>query len=202
MLTAAQTAGASPATAASLALALAGDPYQWAAPAGSLGETFPRWALGNGWGPTSGVLNLSAVSLTAGEPISEITIAAASSASGQSHWWLGIWGQGLTPAALSADQLTASFPANQAITLNIASTGSGSVSAWTPVRTGLHYIGFAMVASGMPNLLGPASNTNVVITGLSPSLGGASTTGLSGLPSFGAAAIAPTTSQIFYAYVS
>jgi len=197
-LTAAQ-AGASP---ASVAAALAGDPYQWAAPTGSLAETFPRWAIGGAWGPTSGVLNLSAIGLTAGEPISEITIAAGSAASGQSHWWLGIWGMGLTPAALSADQLTASFPANQAITLNIASMASGSASTWTPSRTGLHYIGFAMVASGMPNLIGPVSNSNVVITGLNPSLGGASTTGLTGLPGFGSAAITPTTSQLFYAYVS
>jgi hypothetical protein len=200
-LTAAQ-AGASPATAASLAAALAADPFAWSLPHGAIAQTFPRHMIGNGWGVASGDLNVTAINLVQGVTIHDIAVASASAAVTPTHWWYMLLDQNLGPLAQTSDQTTAAFAANTAPALAIASTADGSATSFTPTYTGLHFVGFMMAAATPVSLCGIGNGSNVPLTGVTPSLGGQSTTGLTTPPGFAAAGITPTTAAVFYAYVS
>lgn len=168
---------------------------------GTLAETCPRYIAGtSSTAGTSGTLYLSAIYLTAGQIISNITIASGATAfTTPTNCFFALYSSLPSAPALlaqSANQTTTAWAANQIKTLAMT----------TPYRvptSGIYYIGVMVTATTMGTFNGPPALTNTAQAGAAPILFAASSTGLTtALPNPAAAISLNATAARFYAAVS
>ena len=166
---------------------------------GTLAETMQRETCPevNTAAPTaSGALFLQAIYLQAGQIVSNITMASATTAAGTpTHYWFALYSGGTSPALLasSADQTSTAWAANTVKTLAMT----------TPYRvptSGLYYIGVAMVATTVCTLKGGTARTGGQLASAAPIIAGASSTGITtALPNPAASITANSTASIYAA---
>jgi hypothetical protein len=164
---------------------------------GTLSESMPREICPevNTTVAVSGALNMQAIYLTAGQLISNITLASATTAAGTpTNYFFALYDGNRNLLAQSANQTTTAWPANTIKTLAMT----------TPYRvqvSGVYYIGYFMTATTVVTLKGGTARTGGQLAATSPILYGTSTTGLTtALPNPAAALTSQTVS--IYAAVS
>lgn len=172
-------------------------------PTAALFETFPRQyvnvttaAIGS-----TGVLFMNAVFIPAGVTIGHISFFGGGAASVPSHWWFNLCDNNFNQLAATADQTSTAWGANTQQTLAIATTAQGPQSTFTTAYTGLHYIGIMMTANTIVTIAGITS-AQQILTGVAPTLGGASTASLTTVPTFPTTfSTPPGSTRLHYAYV-
>lgn len=110
---------------------------------------------------TTQVMLSTALYLEAGDPVTNLTFVSGATAAGTpTNWFFALYDDSATPALLaqSADQLTAAWAANTAVTLALA-----SVQRIT--RTGIYYAAVMVKATTVPTLAGAAAVENAVAAG-------------------------------------
>jgi hypothetical protein len=119
-----------------------------------IGETIPRWAATNVLTLGSSVLRTTAIYLTAGQVVKNITFTTYSTAGASvTGTWAGLFTNAsstLTLVAATAQQGLSSLAANTVFTWPIATIASGSSSTYTVPSSGLYYVGICVTASTMP----------------------------------------------------
>src|SRR5438132_1569923 len=152
--------------------------------------------------PASGTLQVSAIWLPSGLVHNNIAVRSGTTgANGPTHWWFGLYGNGLGLLAATADQTSTAWAASTSKVLAIATIASGASASFTTIYSGLYYVGFLMTST--------VSNVSLVtvpslINGIGPVLGATSDTGLttpSAFPHTAASLVAATAAR-FYAYVN
>lgn len=162
---------------------------------GTLAETIPREICPevNTTAPASGTLAMMAIYLTAGQLISNITMASATTAAGTpTNYFFGLYDLNRNLLAQSANQTTTAWAANTVKTLAMT----------TPYRiptSGLYYIGYFMVATTVATLKGGTARTGGQLANTAPIIYGTSTTGLTTALPNPAAAITGTTASLYAA---
>jgi hypothetical protein len=138
---------------------------EWAlngSPSGMLRTNARRQELaGNLAALTTQVMLSTAIYLEAGDPVTNLTFVSGATAAGTpTNWWFALYDDSATPALLaqSADQLTAAWAANTAITLALS-----AVQRIT--RTGIYYAAVMVKATTVPTLAGLAAIENAVAAG-------------------------------------
>ena len=159
---------------------------------GTLAETIPREICPevNTTVAASGTLFMQAIYLTAGQLVSNITMASATTAAGTpTNYFFALY-SGATRSLLaqSANQTTTAWAANTVKTLAMT-------AAYRVPTSGLYYIGYFMTATTVATLKGGTARTGGQLAGAVPILNGISTTGLTtALPNPAAAITAGTVS--------
>jgi hypothetical protein len=152
---------------------------------------------------TSGTLYLVPIWLPSGTVVNSITFVAGSTnslASG-THQWFGLYDSSRVQLAVTTDDTTAAWNAQQAKTLNIATVAAGAASSFTTTYTGLHHLGLMVAAGTMVNI-GGGGASNPAIENATPGFGGTNTAQTSP-PAFPFTAAAPTIAgPLAYAYTS
>ena len=143
---------------------------------GTLAESIPRSLCveANSATPTaSGTLFMQAIYLTAGQTVSNISWASATTGAGTpTHWMFGLYSAGRALLATSADQLTAAWAANTIKTLAMT-------TPYLVPTSGIYYIGMFMAATTVITSKGNTAKTNGALAAAAPILHGAtSDTGL------------------------
>jgi len=162
---------------------------------GTLAETMPRETCPevNTTVAASGTLFMQAIYLKAGQLISNITLASATTAAGTpTNYFAALYDGSRNLLAQSANQTTTAWAANTVKTLAMT----------TPYRvqtSGLYYIGYFMTATTVATLKGGTAKTGGQLAGAAPILHGASTTGLTTALPNPAAAITGGTVSIYAA---
>lgn len=185
-----------------------GAEYGYTAPAsGILGatntfaETIPRQTVPetNTTMAASGVLNMQAIYLVAGQLVSNISISSATTAVGTpTHYWFALYsGSQSAPSqlALSADQTNSAWASNTYKTLAMT-------TAYRVPTSGVYYIGYAMVATTIPTIKGGAARTGGQLGAQAPAIYATSTTGITTTMPTTAAALTTGGTVSFYAAVS
>lgn len=179
-----------------------GAEYLYAAPpsanlglAGTIAETIPRHLCPeiNTTVAASGTLFLQAIYLVAGQLVSNITLASATTAAATpTNYFAALYDANRNLRALSANQTTAAWPANTVKSFAM-------VAPYRVPTSGLYYIGYMMTATTVATLKGGAAKTGGQLSSAAPALHGISTTGLTtGVPPI-AAAITGGTASIYAA---
>jgi len=141
----------------------------------------------------SGTLNMQLIYLTAGQLVSNITIASATTAAGTpTNYFFALYDINRNLLAQSANQTTNAWPANTVKTLAMT----------TPYRvpvSGPYYIGYFMTATTVATLKGGTARTGGQLANSAPIIYGTSTTGLTTSLPTTAAAITGTTASIYAA---
>lgn len=179
-----------------------GAPYTYTVPAkpnlgitGTLAETIPRQLCPevNTTAPASGTLAMMAIYLTAGQLVSNITIASATTAAGTpTNYFFALYDANRALRAQSANQTTTAWAANTVKTLAMT----------TPYRvptSGLYYIGYFMTATTVATIKGGTARTGGQLANTAPIIYGTSTTGLTTALPDPAAAITGTTASLYAA---
>lgn len=164
---------------------------------GTLAETIPRQICPevNTTAPASGTLGMQLIYLTAGQLISNITMASATTAAGTpTNYFFALYDGNRNLLAQSANQTTTAWPANTVKTLAMTSPYRVQVS-------GAYYIGYFMTATTVATLKGGTARTGGQLANTAPIIYGTSTTGLTTALPNPAAAITGTTASL-YASVS
>lgn len=178
-----------------------GPPSANLGPTNTLAETMARELCPevNTTMAASGTLNMQAIYLTAGQTISNITLASATTAAGTpTHYWFALYsGSQSAPALLasSADQTTTAWAANTVKTLAMS----------TPYKvptSGVYYIGYVMVATTVATIKGGTARTGGQLGAQSPAIYATSTTGITTALPNPAAALTTGGTVSFYAAVS
>lgn len=162
---------------------------------GTLAESMPREICPevNTTVAASGTLNMQAIYLTAGQLISNITLASATTAAGTpTNYFFALYDGNRNLLAQSANQTTTAWPANTVKTLAMTSPFRVQVS-------GLYYIGYFMTATTVATLKGGTARTGGQLANTAPIIFGTSTTGLTTALPNPAAAITGTTASIYAA---
>lgn len=165
------------------------------APAGAIAETFSRAGavMSNQGILSSARLHLHAIHLSAGTVISSASFMAGTTAAGTpTHQWFALYDSALGLIGQTGNDTSEAWTANTVKTLAFA-------TPLTTTYSGLHYLGILVTASTPPSLIGQANLA--VATGVAPTIGGHSTTGLVGTAPPTAATITATAPQP-WAYVS
>ena len=163
----------------------------------TLAETMPRETCPevNTTAGATGTLFMQAIYLKAGQLVSNITIASATTAIGTpTNQFYALYDANRNLLAQSANQTTTAWAANTVRTLAMT----------TPYRvptSGLYYIGLLQVATTIATIKGGTAKTGGQLAGAVPILHGTSTTGLTTALPNPAAAITVGTASI-YASVS
>lgn len=141
-------------------------------PTAALAQTYSRYLAISDVGTTATEWMLSAINLTTGTVVSNISFVTGNTGAGgaQTHWFYGLFDSGVNALAFTGDQLTAALAANTVKTLAVATVAGGAASSYTITANGVYYLGFYMAGSvttlvGPPGLRNPPEN-------LAPSLGG------------------------------
>lgn len=162
---------------------------------GTLAETMPRETCPevNTTAGASGTLFMQAIYLKAGQLVSNITIASATTAIGTpTNQFYALYDANRNLLAQSANQTTAAWAANTVRTLAMT----------TPYRvptSGLYYIGLLQVATTIATIKGGTAKTGGQLAAAVPILHGTSTTGLTTALPNPAAAITAGTASIYAA---
>ena len=170
-----------------------------------LAETYDRRSastVATGATLTSGDLLIQAIALRQGQVIGHLGWLAGSTGSATiTHQWMSLLDQNLYTLAATADQLAANITASTGYNFAIATavpagsdfapSGIALVTATSYVApyTGLYYIGL-LTTGTVPTTSGVT--TTAAIQGLTPKLGGISTTGLTVPPTTSAQQTSPT----------
>lgn len=121
-------------------------------------ETTSRLRAGTASTPTSGTLYLVPIWLPKGLTISNISFTSGSTgATTPTNYWFTLHDSSRVALARTADQTTTAWAANTTKTLAIAQTTAGSATSYTTTYAGLHYLGFMIAASTVPNIIGEGS---------------------------------------------
>lgn len=166
-------------------------------PTGTLAETMPRELCPevNTTAGASGTLFLQAIYLTAGQLVSNITIASATTAAGTpTNQFYALYDGNRNLLAQSANQTTAAWAANTVRTLAMT-------TPYRVPRSGLYYIGLLQVATTIATIKGGTARIASQLAAAVPILAGTSSTGLTTALPNPAAAITAGTASI-YASVS
>lgn len=172
-----------------------GPPTSNLGPTGTIAETMPRELCPevNTTAGASGTLFMQAIYLKAGQLVSNITIASATTAIGTpTNQFYALYDANRNLLAQSANQTTAAWAANTVRTLAMT----------TPYRvptSGLYYIGLLQVATTIATIKGGTAKTGGQLSGAVPILHGTSTTGLTTALPNPAAAITAGTASIYAA---
>lgn len=164
---------------------------------GTLAESMPRQLCPevNTTAPASGTLGMMAIYLTAGQLISNITMASATTAAGTpTNYFFALYDGNRNLLAQSANQTTTAWPANTVKTLAMTTPFRVSVS-------GLYYIGYFMTATTVATLKGGTARTGGQLANTAPVIYGTANTGLTTALPNPATAISGNTSSL-YASVS
>jgi hypothetical protein len=120
-------------------------------PSGMFRENFDRrYVGGNLAALTTQIMTSVAIPLEVGDLVTNLTFLSGGTAAGTpTNWWFGLYDDGATPAliAQSADQLTAAWAANTAITLALS-------AAYKVPRSGVYYAAVMVKATTVPTLAG------------------------------------------------
>ena len=148
---------------------------------------------------TTGVLNMQAIYLTAGQLVSNITLVSATTAAGTpTNYFFGLYsGSQSAPALLatSANQTTGAWAANTVKTLAMT-------TAYRVPTSGVYYIGYFITATTVPTIKGGTARTGGQLGAQAPAIYATSTTGnTTSMPST-AAALTTGGTVSFYAAVS
>lgn len=171
----------------------AGPPIVNLGATGTLAETMPRETCPevNTTVAASGTLFMQALFLKAGQLVSNITLASATTAAGTpTNYFFALYDTNRNLLAQSANQTTTAWAANTVKTLAMT----------TPYRvptSGLYYIGYFMTATTVATLKGGTAKTGGQLAGAVPILHGSSTTGLTTALPNPAAAITVGTATIY-----
>lgn len=163
--------------------------------AGTLAETMPRELCTetNTTMAASGTLNMQAIYLKAGQRVSNISLASATTAaSSPTNYRFCLFDGSRVLLAESANQTTSAWAANTVKTLAMT----------TPYRvptSGLYYIGYWMTATTVPTLKGFTAKTGGQLAGTAPILHGSSSTGLTTTSPNPAGAITASTTTFWAA---
>lgn len=145
------------------------------APTGAIAETVNRVNVTTNGSPiVSGRLNIHAVYLRKGTVCTSASfVSGTSAATLPTNWWFCLLDNGRVLRATTANQTTTAWAANTLKTINFQST-------YTTTYSGLYYIGVMVAATTVPTLAttGTAPLTGPLLSAVTPSIGGASTTGL------------------------
>jgi hypothetical protein len=169
-------------------------------PTGTLAETIPRELCPevNTTMAATGVINMQAIYLTAGQLVSNITISTATTAAGTpTNYFFALYsGLQTAPAllAVSANQTTTAWAANTIKTLAMT-------TAYRVPTSGNYYIAYAMVATTVPTIKGGTARTGGTLGAQTPAIYGTSSTITTSMPST-AAALTTGGTVSFYAAVS
>jgi hypothetical protein len=160
---------------------------------GTLAETMPRETCPevNTTVAASGTLFMQAIYLKAGQLVSNITLASATTAAGTpTNYFAALYDVNRNLLAQSANQTTTAWAANTVKTFAMT----------TPYRvqtSGVYYIGYFMTATTVATLKGGTAKTGGQLAGSTPILHGTSTTGLTTSLPNPAAAITVGTATIY-----
>ncbi|MEW1754712.1 right-handed parallel beta-helix repeat-containing protein [Streptomyces angustmyceticus] len=153
----------------------------------------------------SGTLYLVPIWLPKGFTVSNISFMNGATAAGTpTNWWFSLHNSARVALARTADQTTAAWAANTVKTLAVAQATAGSASTYVTTYAGLHYLGFMMKATTLPNLVGEGS----MATGAAASPGfGDTNTGMTTPPTvtggaFTANAFGGNVGLLAYGYVA
>lgn len=157
--------------------------------------------------PATGVMSLTSIFLVQNQVITNINFASIGAESGGTHLWYALYDDGRGSATANQLYLLAQTPDQTGAAALGANTNLGlSLNIpYTTTYTGIYYLGFMCVASGMPTLVGTihgsASTTQIASAGTGSMYSGTAGSGLtSQAPSPSGTVTA--TSSCFYAYVS
>lgn len=162
---------------------------------GTQAETMPRHVITetNSVMGASGVLNMQAIYLKAGQLVSNISLHSATTAAGTpTNYRFGLFDGSRNLLAESANQTTTAWGAQTLKTLAMT----------TPYRvlvSGLYYIGYYMTATTVPTMKGNTTKTGGQLAGTAPILQGTSSTGLTTANPNPAAAITVSTASFWAA---
>lgn len=162
---------------------------------GTLAESIPRQLCPevNTTVAASGTLAMQLIYLTAGQLVSNITLASATTAAGTpTNYFFALYDINRNLLAQSANQTTNAWPANTVKTLAMT----------TPYRvpvSGAYYIGYMMTATTVATLKGGTARTGGQLANTAPIIFGTSTTGLTTSLPTTAAAISGQTASIYAA---
>ena len=162
---------------------------------GTLAESMPRETCPevNTTAPASGTLAMQLIYLKAGQLISNITIASATTAAGTpTNYFFALYDVNRNLLAQSANQTTTAWAANTVKTLAMT-------SAYRVTASGPYYIGYFMTATTVATLKGGTARTGGQLAGSAPIIYGTSTTGLTTALPATAAAITSATASIYAA---
>jgi hypothetical protein len=109
-----------------------------------------RYLASNAAALTTQVMTVVALPLFAGDVVTNLTFLSGATAAGTpTNWWFALYDTSATPAliAQTADQLTAAWAANTAITLPLT-------TAYTVPTTGVYYAAVMVKATTVPTLAG------------------------------------------------
>lgn len=121
-------------------------------------ETTSRMRLGTSSTPTSGTLYLVPIWLPKGLVVSNISFCSGGTAGATlTNQWFTLHNSSRVALARTADNTTTAWAANTVKTLAIAQTTAGSASTYTTTYSGLHYLGFMVAATTVPNIAGEGS---------------------------------------------
>jgi len=164
---------------------------------GTIAETMPREIIteANNTIGATGTLYLQAIYLKAGQTINNISIySATTAASGTSNLFFALYDVNRNLVAQSANQGAYTWNSQSQKTLAMT-------SPYRVPTSGIYYVGLLQVATTIATIKGNVARISGVLGGLTPSVGGASSTGLTtALPNPAAATSSSSTSM--YAAVS
>lgn len=130
---------------------------------GALGETMNRRLAGSAITITTANAVYSAIYLTAGTVVTNITFVSGSTAAGTpTHQLFGLYDSGLNKLASTADATSAAWAANSEKTLALT-------SPYTVTADGIYYLACAVVATTPPTLCGQPQAT-VALNALAPAV--------------------------------
>ncbi|GAB2732839.1 right-handed parallel beta-helix repeat-containing protein [Streptomyces bullii] len=121
-------------------------------------ETTSRLRCGTASTPVSGALYLVPIWLPKGLVISSISFTSGGTAAASpTNQWFTLHNSSRVALARTADATTAAWASNTTKTLAIAQTTAGSATSYTTTYSGLHYLGFMVAATTVPNIVGEGS---------------------------------------------
>jgi hypothetical protein len=179
-----------------------GAEYAYTAPAtrnmgisGTLAESMPREICPevNTTVAASGTLFMQAISLVAGQLISNVIASSATTAAGTpTNYMFGLYDGSRNLLAQTANQTTTAWAANTIKTIALT-------SSYRVLTSGLYYIGYFMTATTVITMKGGTAKTGGQLAATAPILHGTSSTGLTTSLPNPAAAITGGTASIYVA---
>jgi hypothetical protein len=141
------------------------------APTGALAETIPRYLATGDVTITSGALYLNRIYLTAGQVITNLSfVKGATGITTPTNWWFALYDGSLNLLRQTANQTTTAWAGNTVKTLALS-------SSYTVPTSGVYYVGF-MIAATTPGTIYGSPAVGTGLSGISPTMAGTSTTGL------------------------
>lgn len=176
-------------------------------PTGWIDQTIPdRMGLNTGSGVlASGTLRLAGgIVIPGGRTVSNISMLSGTTGLNTgTHQWFCLVDQSFNVLAYTSDDTSTAWNSSTMKTLPLATNAAGGVQlSYTPANAIEVYVGAMVTATTPPTLV--ATTGAAVPNGITPIMGGSSTTGLTTTASLGATCAAPTATStaLFWAGIS